>query len=42
MKEGKSRDEIVDYMVARYGYFVTYNPPLTPLTAILWGLPLQP
>lgn len=39
MKEGKSRDEIVDYMVARYGYFVTYNPPLTPLTAILWGLP---
>ncbi|EML1936441.1 MULTISPECIES: cytochrome c-type biogenesis protein CcmH [Providencia] len=39
MKEGKSRDEIVDYMVARYGYFVTYNPPLTPLTLLLWGLP---
>lgn len=39
MKEGKSRDEIVDYMVARYGYFVTYNPPLTPLTVLLWGLP---
>lgn len=39
MKEGKNRDEIIDYMVARYGYFVTYNPPLTPLTMILWGLP---
>ncbi|HBO21670.1 cytochrome c-type biogenesis protein CcmH [Providencia sp.] len=39
MKEGKNRDEIIDYMVARYGYFVTYNPPLTPLTVILWGLP---
>lgn len=39
MKEGKNRDEIVDYMVARYGYFVTYNPPLTPLTIVLWGLP---
>lgn len=39
MQEGKSRDEIIDYMVARYGYFVTYNPPLTPLTVMLWGLP---
>ncbi|EFB71717.1 cytochrome c biogenesis protein CcmH [Providencia rustigianii] len=39
MQEGKNRDEIVDYMVARYGYFVTYNPPLTPLTVALWGMP---
>ncbi|MGL6172018.1 MAG: cytochrome c-type biogenesis protein, partial [Vibrio sp.] len=28
-KEGKSKAEIVDYMIARYGNFVTYNPPLT-------------
>jgi cytochrome c-type biogenesis protein CcmH len=35
-KEGKSKQEIVDYMIARYGNFVTYNPPLTPATAILW------
>ncbi len=41
MKEGKSRDEIIDYMVARYGYFVTYNPPLTPLTIMLWVVPLM-
>ncbi|EBA1130333.1 cytochrome c-type biogenesis protein CcmH [Salmonella enterica] len=40
MQEGKSRQEIIDYMVARYGNFVTYDPPLTPLTVLLWVLPL--
>ncbi|HGB1823899.1 TPA: cytochrome c-type biogenesis protein CcmH, partial [Salmonella enterica subsp. enterica serovar Bahrenfeld] len=35
-----SRQEIIDYMVARYGNFVTYDPPLTPLTVLLWVLPL--
>ncbi len=30
MQEGRSRQEIIDYMVARYGNFVTYDPPLTP------------
>ncbi|MFH0265603.1 cytochrome c-type biogenesis protein [Vibrio rumoiensis] len=39
-KQGKSKQEIVDYMVARYGNFVTYNPPLTPSTAVLWLAPL--
>jgi cytochrome c-type biogenesis protein CcmH len=34
--EGKSKSEIVDYMVARYGNFVTYKPPFTLGTAILW------
>jgi cytochrome c-type biogenesis protein CcmH len=34
--EGKSKNEIVDYMVARYGNFVTYKPPFTLGTAILW------
>lgn len=40
MQEGKSQKEIVDYMVARYGNFVTYDPPLTPLTVLLWGMPV--
>ncbi len=40
LKQGKSEDEIVDYMVARYGNFVTYSPPLTPSTFILWAGPL--
>ncbi|EEJ3489810.1 cytochrome c-type biogenesis protein CcmH, partial [Salmonella enterica subsp. arizonae serovar 56:z4,z23:-] len=39
IQEGKSNKEIVDYMVARYGNFVTYDPPLTPLTVLLWVLP---
>ncbi|EJJ4226715.1 cytochrome c-type biogenesis protein CcmH, partial [Salmonella enterica] len=39
MQEGKSNKEIVGYMVARYGNFVTYDPPLTPLTLLLWVLP---
>ncbi|MDW2143819.1 cytochrome c-type biogenesis protein [Vibrio sp. 1833] len=39
-KEGKSKEEIVDYMIARYGNFVTYNPPFTMSTAILWLGPL--
>ncbi|QLR81949.1 cytochrome c-type biogenesis protein CcmH [Citrobacter freundii] len=40
MQEGKSQKEIVDYMVARYGNFVTYDPPLTPLTILLRVMPV--
>ena len=40
MQVGKSQKEIVDYMVARYGNFVTYDPPLTPLTVLLWVMPV--
>jgi len=36
MKQGQSRQQILDYMVARYGNFVTYEPPVTPSTLILW------
>jgi cytochrome c-type biogenesis protein CcmH len=39
MQQGKSKQQIVDYMVERYGHFVTYEPPLTPATVILWVLP---
>ena len=39
MQQGKSKAEIVDYMVERYGNFVTYDPPLTPLTLVLWLSP---
>ncbi|WP_428771641.1 cytochrome c-type biogenesis protein [Vibrio sp.] len=38
--EGKSKSEIVDYMIARYGNFVTYKPPFTAATSILWFGPL--
>jgi len=36
---GKSDDEIVDYMVARYGDFVLYQPPVKATTALLWAGP---
>lgn len=38
--EGKSKQEIIDYMIDRYGYFVHYQPPVTPATIILWVLPI--
>ena len=40
IKEGKSDEEIVDYFVSRYGDFVSYRPPVTPTTSILWLAPL--
>ena len=33
---GKSDDEIVDYLVARYGEFVRYKPAMTGATLLLW------
>jgi cytochrome c-type biogenesis protein CcmH len=40
VKEGKTQDEVVDYMVARFGNFVRYDPPITPATIFLWVGPL--
>lgn len=40
LQEGKSKNDVVDYMVARYGNFVTYNPPMTASTLVLWIAPL--
>ena len=37
--EGKSDQEILDFMVGRYGDFVRYSPPLKPSTWLLWGGP---
>jgi len=36
---GKSEREVVDYLVARYGDFVRYRPPLKANTVLLWGGP---
>ena len=36
LQQGKSEQEIIDFMVARYGDFVLYNPPLKPMTWVLW------
>lgn len=37
---GKSDQEIVEFMVQRYGDFVRYRPPLRLATLLLWGGPL--
>ena len=34
--QGKSNQEIVDYMVDRYGEFITYRPRVRPGTWFLW------
>jgi len=40
VKQGQSKDQVVDYMVARFGNFVRYDPPVTPATIFLWLGPL--
>ena len=36
---GDDNEEVIDYIVARYGDYVLLNPPLKPETYILWASP---
>jgi len=36
LREGRSDEEVRDFMVARYGQFVLYRPPLQASTWLLW------
>jgi cytochrome c-type biogenesis protein CcmH len=36
IQRGETDAQIIEYMVARYGDFVLYRPPLKPETSILW------
>ncbi len=38
--EGRNNGEIVAYLTARYGDFITYRPPLKPSTWLLWFGPI--
>jgi cytochrome c-type biogenesis protein CcmH len=40
LRKGSSDREVVDYLVARYGDFVLYRPPLKATTFLLWFGPL--
>lgn len=40
LQQGKSEQEVIDYMKARYGDFVSYKPPVTSATVWLWVLPV--
>ena len=37
--EGRSDEEILEYMYERYGDFILYSPRFTAVTALLWILP---
>ena len=36
MKKGMSDQEIIDYLVSRYGDFVLFDPPMKSYTILLW------
>ncbi len=36
LRQGKGRQEIVDFMTQRYGDFVMYRPPFSAKTLLLW------
>lgn len=40
IEAGKSDEEIRDFLAARYGDFILYEPPFKPLTLLLWLGPL--
>lgn len=39
MRRGTSDQKIIEYLVARYGDFVLYRPPLKASTLLLWSGP---
>jgi len=40
VEEGQSNEQVVDFMVARYGDFVRYRPKRDSTTAFLWYGPV--
>jgi len=36
LAKGQSKEEIIQFMTARYGDFVLYKPPFTAKTGLLW------
>lgn len=39
MKEGKTDEQVKEFLVTRYGDFVLYRPPVKSTTWLLWGGP---
>jgi cytochrome c-type biogenesis protein CcmH len=39
LQQGQSEQQILDFMVQRYGDFVLYRPPVKASTWLLWGGP---
>ena len=40
LKAGDNDDQVIAYVVARYGDWVLLNPPVNPRTYLLWAAPL--
>lgn len=40
LKQGKTEQEVIDFMKSRYGDFVHYQPPVTAATLWLWACPV--
>ena len=36
LRAGKSNEQVIEYLTQRYGDFVLYNPPVKPITWLLW------
>ena len=39
VQQGKTNQQIKDYLVARYGDFILYRPPFSGITAYIWIAP---
>ncbi|MEH3039396.1 MAG: cytochrome c-type biogenesis protein CcmH [Sphingomonas paucimobilis] len=37
---GERPDHVRDWLIERYGDYVSYDPPLSPATGVLWATPL--
>lgn len=40
IRDGQSAEEVKAWLIQRYGEYVTYDPPMSALTAPLWLAPL--
>ena len=39
IKDGKSEEEIYDFLIEKYGEWIVYKPPLNKVNFLLWLLP---
>ncbi len=40
LNQGQSDEQIRQYMISRYGEFISYKPPMNRSTSMLWFVPL--
>lgn len=39
LNQGLSDEQIMQFLIQHYGEFISYNPPLNPITFLLWAGP---